>query len=228
MPMPTTPTPTPSPSVANAERLRWQTARDSYRQQVALYHFDEAQAVLRQVAITEPDFAAARNLTLGRAKAMVAFKAMLVADINSHHGYPKPVTSRRGIAYPRGIQSAAGDNVQAGTPYGTVEVPWTDFAPPTLLAIAAYYTDATNQPAIAAERRWWAANFALETGLLPDARVLAARAAKDQPAYAKDLARLSGGGLRGHPCAKLVPRCLTMAISPSPRPRNSSASSATS
>ena len=191
-PTPVTPTPTPSPSVANAERLRWQTVRDSYRQQVALYHFDEAQAVLRQASITEPDFAAARNLTLGRAKAMVAFKAMLVADINSHHGYPKPVTSRRGITYPRGIQTAAGDNVEAGTPYGTVEVPWTDFSPPTLLAIAAYYTDATNQPAIAAERRWWAANFALETGLLPDARALAARAAKDQPAYAKDLAQFNG------------------------------------
>ena len=179
-------------AAAAAERLRWQTTRDSYRQQVALYHFDEAQAVLKQAAITEPDFAAARDLALRRTKAMVAFKAMLVADINTHRGYPKPVTSRRGIGYPRGIQAAAGDNVEAGTPYGTVSVPWTDFAPQALLAIAAYYTDSSNQPAIAAERRWWAANFALESGLVPDARALAARAAKDQPGYAKDLAQFSG------------------------------------
>ena len=159
---------------------------------MALYHFDEAQAVLRQAAVTEPDFTAARDLALGRAKAMVSFKTMLIADINSHHGYPKPVTSRRGVSYPRGIEKASGDNVEAGTPYGTVGVPWTDFAPQALLAIAAYYTDATNQPAIAAERRWWSANFALETGLLNDARALAARAAKDQPGYQKDLAQFSG------------------------------------
>ena len=200
----TVPSPSPTPSAttapsltvnqsaANTERLRWQTTRDSYRQQVALYHFDEALAVLKQAAITEPDFVAARDLVLGRAKAMVAFKAMLIADINSHRGYPKPVTSRRGISYPRGVQKAEHDNVDAGTPYGTVSVPWTDFAPQALLAIAAYYTDASNQPTIAAERRWWAANFALESGLLADARVLATRAAKDQPGYAKELAQFSG------------------------------------
>ena len=193
-----TPTGTPpstltiNPTAASTERLRWQTTRDSYRQQVALYHFDEAQAVLRQAAVTEPDFVAARDLALGRAKAMVAFKAMLVADINSHGGYPKPVTSRRAVSYPRGIQKAANDAVEAGTPYGTVGVPWTDFAPSALLAVAAYYTDASNQPAIAAERRWWAANFAAESGLLNDARALAARAAKDQPGYQKDLAQFNG------------------------------------
>ena len=159
---------------------------------MALYHFDEAQAVLKQSAVTEPDFVAARDLALTRAKAMVAFKGMLIADINSHRGYPKPVTSRRGIAFPRGIQKAEHDNVDAGTPYGTVSVPWTDFPPQALLAIAAFYTDANNQPAIAAERRWWAANFALESGLLNDARTLAALAVKGQPGYAQDLAQFSG------------------------------------
>ena len=187
-----TPAPTANPVAHDAERLRWQTARDSYRQQAGLYHFDVAQAVLARAALTEPDFVQARNLALGRAKAMVAFKAMLIADINAHHGYPKPVKSRQGIDYPRGLQKATAENVGAGTPYGTIDVPWTDFAPSTLLAIAAYYTDASNQPAIAAERRWWAANFALECGLPNDAKALAARAAKDQTGYQKDLGQFDG------------------------------------
>ena len=198
----TTPSPTAAPTPVPAtpmnsaahetERIRWQTTRDSYRQQVALYHFEEAQAVLAQAALTEPDFVQARNVALARAKNMVAFKGMLIADINRHSGYPKPVNSRRGVNYPRGIARAASDSVEAGTPYGTISVPWTDFSPPTLLAIAAYYTDATTQPAIAAERRWWAANFALESGQLNDARALAARAAADQPGYQKDLPQFSG------------------------------------
>ena len=184
---------TPANSVAHdTERIRWQTTRDSYRQQVGLYHFEEAQAVLAQATLTEPGFVQARNIALARARCMVAFKSMLIADINGHKGYPKPVSSRRGVEYPRGIARAANDTVEAGTPYGTIGVPWTDFAPHALLAIAAYYTDATTQPAIAAERRWWAANFALESGQLNDARALAALAARDQPGYQKDLGQFNG------------------------------------
>ncbi len=183
---------TPKSPVHEAERIRWQTTRESYRQQVGLYHFEEAQAVLAQAKFTEPDFLQARDVTLARAKNMVAFKGLLVADINRHNGYPKPVNSRRGINYPRGVQKAANDTVEAGTPYGTIGVPWTDFSPQTLLGIATYYADATTQPATAAERRWWAANFALESGLLNDARVLAVQAAKDQPGYQKDLGQFTG------------------------------------
>ncbi len=185
-------TTTINPTAHDTERIRWQTTRESYRQQVALYHFEEAQAVLSQAALTEPDFLQARDIALARAKNMVAFKGMLIGDINRHNGYPKPVNSRRGINYPHGIQKAASETVDAGTPYGTISVPWTDFAPQALLAIAAYYTDATTQPAIAAERRWWAANFALENGQLNDARALAARAANDQPGYQKDLGQFAG------------------------------------
>ena len=188
--------PTPAPPVNSAahdaERIRWQTTRESYRQQVALYHFEQAQAVLAQASLTEPDFVTARGIALARAKNMVAFKGMLIGDINRHNGYPKPVNSRRGINYPRGIQKAASETVEAGTPYGTITVPWTDFAPQALLAIAAYYTDSTTQPAIAAERRWWAANFALESGQPGEAKALAARAAQDQPGYQKDLGQFSG------------------------------------
>ena len=61
----------------------------------------------------------------------------------------------------------------------------------SLLAVATYYTDATTNPAQAADRRWLAATFALENGQLAEAKALAARAAHDRPDYAKELAQFS-------------------------------------
>ena len=200
-----TPTPNPTPTPAStpaatpalskvahdADTIRWQTARESYEQMVALDRFDEAQAVLDHVQLTDPDYRAAHDLLRARVARLIAFKRTLINDINSHGGYPKPVVSRRGNAYPRGIQQAATDQLQAGIPYGSIGVPWTEFGPPALLAIAAYYIDATPNPGQAADRRWLAANYALESGQLNDARALAARAAEVKPEYQKDLGQFT-------------------------------------
>ena len=80
----------------------------------------------------------------------------------------------------------------AGTPYGTIRVPWTDFTPSALLAVASYYADATPNPVQAADRRWLAATFALENGQLNEAKSLAARAAQGRAEYAKELGQFSG------------------------------------
>ena len=196
-----TPTPTPTPAVASvlnkvahdADTVRWQTARESYQQEVASSHFDEAQAVLDHVQLADPDYRSARDLLRARIARLIAFKRTLINDINAHGGYPKPILNRSGNAYPRGIQQAATDSLQAGTPYGTIERPWADFSPAAILAVAAYYTDATTNAGQAADRRWLAANYALESGQLNEARALAARAAQGKPEYQKELAQFTGG-----------------------------------
>ena len=191
----TTPSPVPATAATSrehdAETVRWQTARESYQQMIALGRFDEGQSVLEHVQVTDPDYVHARELTLLRARTLVAFKKTLVNDLNLPGGYPQPVTSRRGTTYPRGIMNAASDMVQAGTPYGTIGVPWTDFAPLTFLGVAAYYADATRDPKQAAERRWLAAVYALENGRPAEAKALAARAARDLPQHQKDLAQFN-------------------------------------
>ena len=195
-----TPTPPPTPASTpalskvahDADTIRWQTARESYEQMVALDRFDEAQAVLDHVQLADPDYRAAHELLRTRVGRLIAFKRTLINDINSHGGYPKPVVSRRGTSYPRGIQQASTDQLQAGIPYGNIGVPWTEFGPPALLAIAAYYIDATPDPGQAADRRWLAANYALESGQINEARALATRAAEVKPAYQKDLGQFTG------------------------------------
>ncbi len=171
-----------------AETVRWQAARDSYVQMLGLYRFDEAAAVINRAEFTNPDLRAARDLIKARAQQLIAFKRALRADINARGGYPQAVVSRRNVSFPRGIISATADAFQAGTPYGTISVPWTDFAPKTILAIGGYFADSTPDPKQAAERRWRLANFALETGQAPAAKDLAARAARDRPEYQPELA----------------------------------------
>ena len=191
-----TPTPASTPALSkvahDADTIRWQTARESYEQMVALDRFDEAQAVLNHVQLADPDYRAAHDLLRARVGRLIAFKRTLINDINSHGGYPKPVVSRRGNSYPRGIQQASTDQLQAGIPYGSIGVPWTEFGPPALLAIAAYYIDATSNPGQAADRRWLAANYALESGQINEAQALATRAAEVKPEYQKDLGQFTG------------------------------------
>ncbi len=207
-PLPTpalTPAPVVPPavtkSVHDAETVRWQTVRETYERMVALNRFDEAQAVLDHVQFTDPDYHRAHDLLRARASRLIAFKRTLINDINGHGGYPKPIISRRGNAYPRGLQLAANDMLQAGTPYGTIGVPWTDFSPQAILAVAAYYTDAATNPAQAADRRWLAANYALESGQTNEARALAARAVQAKPEYQKEMEQFTGGAGAANPMA---------------------------
>ena len=200
---PATPTPAPQatppavpPSTAttrehDAETVRWQTARESYQQMIALGRFDEAASVLEHVSLSDLEYVHARGLTLLRARTLVAFKKTLVNDLNLPGGYPQPVTSRRGTTYPGGIRSATADMLQAATPYGTIGVPWTDFAPTAFLGLAGYYADAASDPKQAAERRWLAAIYALENGRPAEAKAFAARAARDLPQHQNDLGQFN-------------------------------------
>jgi hypothetical protein len=194
------PTPSPSPGLASAaasaaaavdplhdqETRRWQAARDSYQQMVKLYRFDEANAVIQQASLKDPDYVRARDLTRTRAQRLVAFKKTLMGDLNAR-GYPQPVTTRRNASYPNGIRKATSDNFEAATPYGTIAIPWLDITPKTLFTIANYFADITADPKQAANRRWLAANFAIESGLVVEGRALATRVAKERPEFAPEL-----------------------------------------
>ncbi len=159
---------------------------------VGLYRFDEAQAVLEHVKLTDPDYLRAHALIETRAKTLVAFKKTMINDITAGHGYPQSITSRRGTNFPRGCKAPrrtpswrAPRTARSGC-HGRIS------RRQALLAVAAYYADATPNPVQAADRRWLAATFALENGQLNEAKSLAARAAQGRAEYAKDLGQFSG------------------------------------
>ena len=174
-----------------AEAARWQTARASYQQLVAAGRFEEAQGVIENVRPTQPANKQALALVDLRARMMVAFKKTMLNDLKAAGGYPLPVNSVAGVAFPNGIKGVDGDMLLAGTPYGQIGVPWTSFSPSVYLAIAMYYADASRNPQQAATRRWLAANYALENGRTAEAKSLASLAARDQPQYQKDLAQFN-------------------------------------
>ena len=178
-------------AVQKAETVRWQTARESYEQMVAAGRFDEALSVIDNVQLTQPAYQQARTLIDLRARLMVAFKKTILNDLKVAGGYPLPVSSLGGVAFPRGIKGVDGDMLLAGTPYGQIGVPWTGFSPSVYLAIAMYYADASRNPQQAATRRWMAANYALENGRAAEAKSLANLAARDQPLYQKELAQFN-------------------------------------
>ncbi len=177
-----------------ADAVRWQVAHETYQKMVAFYRFEGAVAVLDRAALTEPDLIQARNQSEVRGRRLIAFRQILISDLNTRGGYPQPFTTREGVTYARGITSADADAVAAATPYGTIGVPWTDLTPETLLSIAGYFADATADPRAAGQREWAAATFALETGRTQQARALATLAVRNVPGYQPELAQFTGAG----------------------------------
>ena len=167
----------------------WQAAREAYQKMVGAGRFDEARSVIDQVRLTQPDYRHTRELIAARARLLVAFKKTILNDFKVAGGYPQPVRSLQGITYPHGIQGDEGDMLLAGTPYGKIGVPWTDFSPAVYLAVASYYADASRNPQQAATRRWLAANYALENGHPAEAKTLANAAADAVPRYRQELAQ---------------------------------------
>ena len=191
-----TATPAVPTEAQKAETLRWQTARESYQQMIALGRFDEAQSVIDHTKVTQPEYMHARDLLASRARLLVAFKKTILNDLKVAGGYPQPVASLGGATFPRGIQGVSGDMLLAGTPYGQMGVPWTDFPPTVYITVASYYADASRNAQQAAERRWLAANYALENGRTAEAKNLANQAARAFPQYQKELAQFNAPNAR--------------------------------
>lgn len=180
------------PNVAHdQEAPRWKTASEQAQRLVRLSRYEEALRALQAPALTDPAWTEARGRAVWRVQRLIAFKRTLQIDLGARGGYPQPVTTLHGAPFPQGIKSATADALAGMTPYGTVPIPWPDLTPRTVAKIAMYFIDATTDARGAANRRWLAAVFLLESGFPVDARTLASQAARDQPEYQKDLARFS-------------------------------------
>ncbi|MBV9128530.1 MAG: serine/threonine protein kinase [Verrucomicrobia bacterium] len=172
----------------DADKNRWLAARETVQQVLRRYRFEEALATLGQLELHDPDFTVARDAARERARLLVAFKQRLIADINNTRGgYPQTVVTRANSTFPQGIKKAGPDKLDADTPYGQVTISWLDLDARTVLTMAVYFADKTTDPKAAAERRWQAAIFALEFGLVPDSRALAEKAAKERTEYQTEL-----------------------------------------
>jgi hypothetical protein len=187
-------------AVHAADAARWQRLLHSYESVAAQYKYDEALRRLEPAQRfsaadelpIEPEFVQAREALKARGQVLLAFKNLLMRDINTRGGYPQPVTTVENVSYPQGFSAANQDAFQAATPYGTIAVPWTSLSPETILNIARYFAAATTDPRQAGGREWAAAIFALETGHAQEARALANLAVHNVPAYESQLAQFSG------------------------------------
>jgi hypothetical protein len=176
------------------EAARWQVVRQSYENLAVAYRYEAALRLLEQTRLTDPEFAPALDALKARVRVLLAFKQLLVSDVNTRGGYPQPVTTLENVSYPRGLTAANADTFQAGTPYGDIPVPWAHLSPEMLLNIARYFAAATADPRGAGGREWAAAMFALETGHGQEARALASLAVRNVPAYQSQLAQFNGAG----------------------------------
>ena len=179
----------------DADRDRWQAARETAQSAIRVFRYEEALATLRRVSTTlkGADFIAARDALVERTTRLLGFKTQLITDLNAGAGRGEPISTRNGTAYPQGIARADMAGVRAvvasSPPAGEVPLAWTDVNPRALVRLAGRVADAkaAADPRDAAERRWLAATFAQEVGLFPEARALAERAARDRPEYREKL-----------------------------------------
>ncbi len=171
----------------DADKGRWQAARETAQSALRLFRYEEALATLKGLStLRGADFVAARDALAERATRLAGFKRLLVADLNAGAGRGQPFPARNGTAYPQGIARAdASAGLLAVTPRGEAPLAWTDVDPRALVGLATRVANAkaAADPRAAAERRWLAATFAQEAGLFPEARALAEQAAKDRPEY---------------------------------------------
>ncbi len=175
------------------DKSRWTTAREVAQQSFRMYRFQAALATFNRIGLRSPDYVAALTLARERAKLLVEFKRTLLEDLNTPGGgYPQQIVSRTNVRLPKGIKSADEDELRGETSYGEAVLKWPDLSPHTLLDMAVYFADRVPDPKAAANRRWLAANFALDFALIPDARALAERAVKDLPELRADLPQFYG------------------------------------
>lgn len=163
----------------NVEMPAWNGAIANYRKQIPLYDFAAASAAVQSARLTDPSLKQSQEATKKKAQWLVDWKDKLIADINRAQ-FSGAIADTSGVQY-QGVTSATPEQLLLKTPYGTVALPWTKFAPKTLLAISSSFIQ-PNAPD-AADRQWLCAVFAAETGQTESARQLAEAAAKTKPEY---------------------------------------------
>jgi predicted RNA-binding Zn-ribbon protein involved in translation (DUF1610 family) len=120
---------------------------------------------------------------------LAQWKSKLIDDLTRTH-FVGAITDRTGQKY-SGILRATPDALTMQLPYGEAQLPWTQLAPQTLLAISTSFIK-PNSPDVA-DRKWLSAVYASETGQPDPARKLADEAAAAKPEYREQIGPLLGG-----------------------------------
>lgn len=183
-------------SASDAERQRIQELRAEFaaalnnveqkaRTLIAAGKFADARAELESLSIRDPDLDARRKAAIRKADWALRFKRMLVNDINGG-GYPKKFIKSNGQETEGPIKKATDEAVFIATPYGEIQIPWSDVPPEVMLEMAEHHiarTTNTSKP----DRQWYAGVFALYIGQDSRGKDLLLEASQAKESYKADL-----------------------------------------
>jgi hypothetical protein len=168
------------------ERGSWNRALAKYKEQVALYHFDQAADAIRNVRLIGVYFKPAKEVAEKRAQLLFDWKKTLINDLNRVH-FSGPLSDKNGTQY-TGIVGATDESLSMKLPYGIARVMWQQILPQELLAVSKSFIDQRARDA--ADRQWRCAVFASETGQTEAASELAEAAARAKPEYKQQISVL--------------------------------------
>ncbi|HEY7001318.1 MAG TPA: serine/threonine-protein kinase [Candidatus Udaeobacter sp.] len=168
------------------ERGPWNQAFAVYKEQIALYHFDQAAETIRNVKLIGTYFQPAKDVAEKRARLLFDWKNTLIDDLNRIH-YSGTLIDSDGTKY-AGIAGATSESLNMRLPYGIAGVKWEQLLPKELLLVSKSFI-APEAPD-AADRQWLCAIFASETRQTAAARELAKAAASGKPEYKKQIPQL--------------------------------------
>lgn len=163
-----------------AEQPAWAAALANYKARVQIYDFAGALDAVKNVKLTAPGLKEAQDVVVKKAQWLADWRAKLTDDLNRTH-LAQEVVDMNGAKY-SGFDGANAQNLAAKIgPYGSAQIPWTKFAPATLLNVSKAFI----RPGVAdaADRAWLCAAFAAETNQADAAKALADEAARAKPEY---------------------------------------------
>ena len=168
------------------ERGPWNQAVATYKDEIALYHFDRAADTISNVKLIGAYFQPAKEVAVKRAQLLFDWKKTLIDDLNRTH-YSAALTDRDGTKY-LGIAGATDEILNMKLPYGIAGVKWPQFSPRELLVVSKSFIDPRAPDA--ADRLWRCAVFASATGQTEAAIELGKAAATAKPEYKEQTAKL--------------------------------------
>ncbi len=168
------------------DRGPWNRALADYKEQIALYHFDQAADAIRNVKLTGTYFDTTREVAEKRAELLSDWKRTMIDDLDRAH-FSGALADSSGAQY-TGIVSATDEGLTMKLPYGIAWITWEKLSPTELLAISRSFIDLLSPDA--ADRQWRCAVFASETGQRKAERELVETATTAKPEYRELISKL--------------------------------------
>jgi serine/threonine protein kinase len=168
------------------ERGTWNKAVAAYKEEILLYHFDQAAETIKNVQLTGTYFQPAKEVAEKKARLLSDWKRTLIDNLNRMQ-YAGALTDRNGTQY-LGIAGATSESLNMKLPYGIAGVKWDQLSPEKLLTISKSFINPGASDA--ADRQWRCAVFASEAGQTREAKELAEAAATAKPEYKDQISQL--------------------------------------